>query len=148
MMKKIVAAKLHGIKVTGADLHYHGSITLDPEHCKRAGIVPLEFVDIWNKTNGQRISTYVIYGTPGAGECVLNGGAARTCEPGDELIICSNDMCETDELTSRSPTVLTFTKDNKIGEVLTYRVTKNDDGTFDFAIEKDGEAQDIPYRSN
>ena len=46
---KVLRAKLHGIRVTSADLDYHGSITLDPEHCEAAGIYPLEFVDIWNK---------------------------------------------------------------------------------------------------
>ena len=48
-MRKVVAGKLHGIRVTGADLEYHGSITLDPDHCEAAGILPMEFVDIWNK---------------------------------------------------------------------------------------------------
>ncbi|RVP84071.1 aspartate 1-decarboxylase, partial [Sinorhizobium meliloti] len=51
-MRKIVAAKLHGITVTDADLNYHGSITLDPDHCDEVGIFPLEFVDIWNKASG------------------------------------------------------------------------------------------------
>lgn len=59
-MKKFVAAKLHGIRVTESDLNYHGSITLDPDHCETAGILPMEFVDIWNKQSGARISTYVI----------------------------------------------------------------------------------------
>jgi len=47
------------------DLDYHGSITLDPEHCEAAGIYPLEFVDIWNKNSGARISTYVVFGDRG-----------------------------------------------------------------------------------
>ena len=52
-MLKVVRAKLHAIRVTGADLNYHGSITLDPEHCTEAGIYPLEFVEIWNKHSGR-----------------------------------------------------------------------------------------------
>src|SRR3954453_15238075 len=79
-MLKVVRAKLHAIRVTGADLNYHGSITLGPEHCTEAGIYPLEFVEIWNKHSGARLSTYVIYGEPGSRCCVLNGAAARTCQ--------------------------------------------------------------------
>ena len=77
-MRKIIAAKLHGLKVTGADLNYHGSITLDPDHCEQAGILPLEFVEIWNKSSGARISTYVILGERGSRCCVLNGAAAAS----------------------------------------------------------------------
>ncbi|MGY3408289.1 hypothetical protein ACVWZV_004402 [Bradyrhizobium sp. GM5.1] len=65
-MKKVLAAKLHGIHVTEANLHYHGSITLDPDQCHEAGILPMEFVEIWNKNSGARISTYVIFGEPGS----------------------------------------------------------------------------------
>lgn len=62
-MRKLVAGKLHGIYVTEANLSYHGSITLDPDHCEQAGILPMEFVEIWNKNSGARISTYVILGS-------------------------------------------------------------------------------------
>jgi aspartate 1-decarboxylase len=93
-MIKVVRAKLHGIRVTGADLNYHGSITLDPEHCKAAGIYPLEFVEIWNKSTAARISTYVIFGEAGSRCCILNGAAARTCHAGDEVIIAASDYIE------------------------------------------------------
>jgi aspartate 1-decarboxylase len=75
-VRKVVAAKLHGIHVTGANLNYHGSITLDPDHCEEAGIYPLEFLEIWNKNSGARISTYVILGERGSRCCILNGSAA------------------------------------------------------------------------
>lgn len=71
-MRKIVAGKLHGIHVTDANLNYHGSITLDPDHCEEAGILPMEFVEIWNKNSGARISTYVILGERGSRCCILN----------------------------------------------------------------------------
>ena len=54
MSIKHLRAKLHGIKVTGSELNYHGSITLDPAHCNMITIYPLEFVEIWNKNNGER----------------------------------------------------------------------------------------------
>ena len=146
-MKKIVAAKLHGITVTEADLNYHGSITLDPDHCEAAGIIPMEFVEIWNKNSGSRISTYVIYGDRGAGQCVLNGAAARSCQVGDQVIICSSDYIEADAITDISPTVLTFTPDNKIDEILTYKANRDADGRLTFDIIKDGAAQTIPYKA-
>jgi aspartate 1-decarboxylase len=89
-MRKVVGGKLHGIRVTEANLDYHGSITLDPEHCEAAGILPLEFVEVWNKHSGARISTYVILGERGSRCCIVNGAAARTCQRGDELIVCSS----------------------------------------------------------
>ena len=61
-MRKLVSRKLHGISVTEANLDYHGSITLDPDHCEEAGILPMEFVEILNKNSGARIPTYVILG--------------------------------------------------------------------------------------
>jgi aspartate 1-decarboxylase len=145
-MKKFVAAKLHGIHVTEADLEYHGSITLDPDHCEAAGILPMEFVDIWNKQSGARISTYVIYGTRGARQCILNGAAARTCQVGDQLIICSHDLRPAEDVIRIAPKVLTFTRDNEVGEVLTYAASRDAEGRLTFEIQKKGEAQPIPYK--
>jgi aspartate 1-decarboxylase len=134
-MIRIVRAKLHGIRVTGADLNYHGSITLDPEHCKQAGIYPLEFVEIWNKATAARISTYVIYGEAGSRCCILNGAAARTCHAGDEVIIAASDYIDPKELPSVSPRVLTFKPDNEVDEVLAYRVEEAGEH-FDFHIDR------------
>lgn len=133
-MKKIVAAKLHGIHITECDLNYHGSITLDPDHCERAGIMPMEFVEIWNKHSGARISTYVIYGEHGSKCCVLNGAAARTCQPGDQIIICSSDYREAGAVTDMAPRILTFERDNTVAQVLEYRATRNARGWYDFEI--------------
>lgn len=146
-MKTFVTAKLHGIRVTEADLDYHGSITLDPDHCEAAGILPMEFVDIWNKQSGARISTYVIYGTRGARQCILNGAAARTCQVGDQLIICANEMRPAADVTDLRPTVLTFTPENDIDEVLTYVAERNAEGRISFEIRKAGEPQAIPYKA-
>ncbi|MEY9559258.1 L-aspartate-alpha-decarboxylase [Sinorhizobium fredii] len=80
-MRKLVAGKLHGIRVTEANLNYHGSITLDPDHCEAAGILPMEFVEIWNKNSGARLSTYVILGERGSRCCILNGAAPGPASP-------------------------------------------------------------------
>jgi aspartate 1-decarboxylase len=135
---RAVRAKLHGIRVTGADLNYHGSITLDPEHCEKAGIYPLEFVEIWNKNSGTRITTYVIFGEPGSGCCILNGAAARSCQAGDEVIIAASDYIEPKGLYDLKTVVLTFTEDNKIDRVLRYDVYSSDKREFDFRILEDG----------
>ncbi|RWI01199.1 MAG: aspartate 1-decarboxylase [Mesorhizobium sp.] len=135
-MRKFVAAKLHGITVTGADLNYHGSITLDPDHCDEARILPMEFVEIWNKATGSRISTYVIYGERGTRCCVLNGAAARTCQVGDEIIVCSSAYIEEHQMVNIKPRVLTFHPDNSIRERMFYEGGINDDGTMRFAVRK------------
>jgi len=134
-MIKIMRAKLHGITITGAELDYHGSITLDPEICEKAGILPLEFVEIWNKSSGERITTYVIYGEPGSRCCILNGAAARTCQKGDQIIICaSTHIADPAELYTTRPTILTFGPDNRIEEEMHYEVKNTAARAFDFSV--------------
>ncbi|MDR2883993.1 MAG: aspartate 1-decarboxylase [Deferribacteraceae bacterium] len=136
-MIQILRAKLHGITVTGADLNYHGSITLDPEHCKAAGIYPMEFVDIWNKSSGARLSTYVIFGEAGSRCCILNGAAARTCQAGDQIIIAASKFIQDpQELYAVKPIVLTFNNDNSIDETLQYDVFNSDAMEYDFRVVK------------
>src|ERR1700730_367316 len=132
-MIKVIHAKLHGIRVTNANLDYHGSITLDPEHCETAGICPLEFVDIWNKNSGARISTYVIFGERGTRCCILNGAAARTCQIGDQVIIAASNYIERHALGDYDPVVLTFNSDNSVHEQLHYRV-RVVDGKHEFSV--------------
>ena len=133
-MVRVIRAKLHGVRVTSADLHYHGSITLDPEHCDQAGIYPTEFVEIWNKNSGARLTTYVIFGAPGSRCCVLNGAAARTCQVGDELIIAAAADVKPEELYAIRPRVVTFTPNNEIDQILYYEVFKSAARDFDFRI--------------
>jgi len=121
-MRMIIGAKLHGLKITGSDIDYHGSITLDPEYCKLVGIYPLEYVDVWNKNNGSRLSTYVIYGEKGSRCCILNGAASRTCQRGDEIIIASNIYIHENEITNIKPIIMTFKEDNQIDQILQYVV--------------------------
>jgi aspartate 1-decarboxylase len=122
-------AKLHGIRVTGAELNYEGSIALDPDHCRQVGLLPFEFVDIWNKTTGARISTYVILGEPGSGCCVLNGAAARTCQVGDELIIAASCEVDDKDITTLQPRVLIFDEANRVRETLVDRIIRKPDGS-------------------
>jgi aspartate 1-decarboxylase len=134
-MIRVIRAKLHGIRVTGADLNYHGSITLDPDHCRDVGIYPLEFVEVWNKATAARLTTYVIFGEAGSRCCILNGAAARTCHPGDELIIAASDYIHPGDLAAMKPRILTFLPDNAVDERLGYRVEAAGD-YYDFHIDK------------
>ena len=148
-MRKIVGGKLHGIRVTEANLDYHGSITLDPDHCERAGILPLEFVEIWNKHSGARLSTYVILGERGSRCCVVNGAAARTCQRGDELIICSAIYLDENSVSGVSPSVVVLDEGNNIVETLRYSVKVDGAGRYQFAILDDsGMRREIPLRSS
>jgi len=133
-MRKLVAGKLHGIHVTEANLNYHGSITLDPAHCEEAGILPMEFVEIWNKNSGARISTYVILGVRGSRCCILNGAAARTCQPGDQIIICNSIYLAEHKITELKPKVLTFDAQNNVVDRLTYSVSCDEDNRYRFEI--------------
>ena len=126
-MLQILRAKLHGIHVTDSDIDYHGSITIDSDILQQAQIYPLEFVYIWNKNTGSRISTYVIPGSRGSRCCILNGAAARTCQKGDPLIIVAFEYLEDPKLLiERTPKILTFDADNHLLETLCYEVEKTD----------------------
>lgn len=133
-MRNLVAGKLHGIYVTEANLNYHGSITLDPDHCEEAGILPMEFVEIRNKNSGARISTYVILGQRGSRCCILNGAAARTCQAGDQIIICNSVYLDESRITSLKPRVLTFDEHNHIRDRLSYSVNVDPQGRYNFDI--------------
>jgi aspartate 1-decarboxylase len=128
----VIRAKLHDIRVTDADIDYQGSVTLDPEHCEAVGIVPLEFVEIWNKNSGARISTYVIWGQRGSRCCVLNGAAARTCQPGDPVIIVARISVPPAEIESVRPRIAIMEPDNRIARLMEYRVGRDRQGRLDF----------------
>lgn len=130
MKRTVLHAKLHGLHVTGADLHYEGSIALDPEQTDLAGLLPFEFVEIWNKSSGARISTYIIHGEPGSRCCVLNGAAARTCQAGDELIIAARTDVDDSELASVRPRVVLFDAKNRATAVHEYAFTRSPKGAW------------------
>ena len=132
-MRRIVAGKLHCIHVTDANIDYHGSVTLDPDHCEQAGILPMEFVEIWNKNSGARLTTYVILGARGSRCCILNGAAARTCQRGDPVIICNSIYLDEARITEIRPRVLTFDRCNRVKEVLAYSVERDQDGRYAFS---------------
>ena len=96
----------------------------------------MEFVEIWNKNNGNRISTYVIFGKPGSKCCILNGSAARTCQIGDELIIAASHYANPKDIMKLRPKVLTFNNKNEIVNTLEYVVTDDNNSYYQFNIEE------------
>ncbi len=140
--------KLHGVRVTESALHYHGSVTIDADILEASGLLPLEFVNIWNKSSGARISTYVLPGTRNSGLVCLNGAAARTCQVGDEVIITAErglgaealprpPASRADEPFSYATRVLTFRHDervNQIDTILRYTLTRAGDGRMRFTL--------------
>lgn len=136
---EVISAKLHGIKITESALHYHGSVTIDEDILRKAGIRPMEFVYIWNKASGARISTYVLPGEKGSGVVCLNGAAARSCQVGDEVIISLSKYVTNDEMGERKAKVLTFNHEsriNMIDEILEYDFVNDTDDNWQFKINK------------
>lgn len=100
MQRFMLKSKLHRVTVTHADLNYEGSITIDEALMQKADLMPFEKVDIYNVSNGERFSTYVIKGKRGSGVICLNGAAARKASKGDVIIIASYVMVD-DGLTKK-----------------------------------------------
>jgi len=94
-LRVICKSKIHQAAVTGADLHYVGSIGIDKTLMEMTDIAPGEQVAVWNINNGQRIETYAIPLPEGSGQVVVNGAAARHFQPGDRIIVAA--FCLTDE---------------------------------------------------
>lgn len=93
LLRSYLIGKIHNIRLTDKNIQYVGSITLGPEYLLASGIQPNEMVQIVNVENGARFTTYVLDGGR-AGECTLNGGAARLAEVGDKLIIMAFGQSE------------------------------------------------------
>lgn len=110
-------AKIHRARVTEADLHYVGSVTVDQELLEAAGILPYEQVDIYDITNGARLTTYALPGERGSGEIKINGAAAHLVRPGDLVIPVAYGVFEEEEAKSLKPTVVLVDERNRILEV-------------------------------
>lgn len=89
MIRRLLKSKIHRATVTEANIEYEGSVTIDRELMDAADLVPYEQVDIWNCSNGNRLTTYVIEGERGQRQICVNGAAAHLMKPGDLVIIAS-----------------------------------------------------------
>ena len=117
MTRDMFKSKIHRIRVTGADVNYEGSITLDPELMKAADILQYERVHVWNVTRGTRLETYAITGKAGTGDCVLNGAAAHLNKPGDIVIVATFAPMSAAEAKKHVPAVVFVDEKNRIREI-------------------------------
>ena len=113
MRIEVLKSKIHRVKITQAELHYVGSITIDEALMEAADIVENEKVQVVNINNGERIETYVIKGERNSGDVCLNGPAARKAQVGDIVIIITYASIEKADASGHSP-ILVFPNDNNL----------------------------------
>lgn len=118
----MLKGKIHRATVTEACLHYEGSITIDRDLMEAANMLEYEKVEIYNVTNGNRFSTYVISGERGRGDICLNGAAARMVSPGDLVIIAGYAEYDEAELENHKPALCFVDDQNRIAEKRTFEV--------------------------
>lgn len=114
MERKMLKSKIHRATLTGADLHYEGSVTIDLDLMEAADILPYEAVSIWNVTNGSRFETYAIEGERGSGVICINGAAARLVSPRDLVIIASFSSMSDAEARAYEPKLVFVDEQNRI----------------------------------
>jgi len=114
MFRTMCKSKIHRATVTGADLNYVGSITIDPVLMEAADLLEYEKVQVVDIDNGARFETYVIPGERGAGEICLNGAAARLVHPGDKVIVISYAQYDEAEMSTYRPTFVFVDEENRI----------------------------------
>ena len=114
MQIEVVKSKIHRVTVTGAELNYIGSITIDEDLMEASNIIEGEKVQIVNINNGERLATYVIKGQRGSKEICLNGPAARKVQKGDIIIIISYAIMDFEAAKSFSPTLIFPNEDNSL----------------------------------
>lgn len=120
MLINMLKGKIHRAVVKQAELHYVGSITVDPVLMEAAGILEYEYVQIVDVENGNRFETYTIAGEPDSGMICLNGAAARQVAVGDHIIIMSYAQMTPEEAKEHKPNVVFVDEENKIREVSQY----------------------------
>ena len=115
-MRIMMKSKIHRAHVTGVNIDYEGSITIDRRLMEEADILPYEQVQVLNLNNGARFSTYAIEGEPDSGEIRINGAAARLAAKGDTVIILSYCHVEKDEARGFMPRLVYVDARNVITE--------------------------------
>lgn len=113
MRRRMLKSKVHRATVTDANLHYVGSITIDPDLLDAADILEYEQVAVVDIDNGARLETYVIPGRRGSGDMCLNGAAARLVQPGDKIIVISYADYDDTELANYEPKIVHVDTSNR-----------------------------------
>jgi aspartate 1-decarboxylase len=113
MRRFLLKSKIHRATVTDADINYDGSITLDRDLMDAADLLEHEQVDIYDVTNGARLTTYAIAGPRGSGVVCINGAAARLVRPGDLVIVASYGEYSTEEALEHQPSIVLVDERNR-----------------------------------
>ena len=111
---QVLKSKIHRARVTQAELHYVGSITLDEDLMEASNLIENELVQVLNIANGERFETYVIKGDRGSGTVCLNGPAARKVQVGDIVIIVSYAVMDFEEAKKFKPSLVFPDADNRL----------------------------------
>jgi len=117
MNRTMLKSKIHRATITDSDLHYVGSITVDPELLEASDILEFEQVAVVDVDNGARFETYTIAGQRGSGEIKVNGAAARLVHTGDTIIIISYASYDAAEMANYEPRVVHVNRSNEIIDV-------------------------------
>ena len=113
MLRTMLQAKLHRVRVTQADLEYEGSCGIDEALLEASGLRENQYIELYNINNGERFSTYIIKAPRGSGAISLNGAAARKAMVGDLLIICAYSVYSDAELENHEPVVVLVDEQNR-----------------------------------
>lgn len=113
MQRIMLKSKIHRATLTGTDLNYEGSITVDPILLEAADILPGEQVHVLNLNNGQRLITYAIQGERGSGVMLLNGPAARLGMVGDIVVVLTYANFDETDIADYNPNVVLVDKENR-----------------------------------
>ncbi len=111
---EVLKSKIHRVKITQAELHYVGSITIDENLMDAANMIENEKVQVLNLSNGERLETYIIKGERGSGTICMNGPAARKNQVGDIVIVISYASMDFEEAKIWKPTLIFPTENNKL----------------------------------
>jgi aspartate 1-decarboxylase len=116
-LRTVLKSKIHRARVTQADLHYEGSITIDPDLMQAADILPFEQVHVLDVDNGARLTTYAIEGERGSGQVCINGAAARLVSVGDTVIILTYATATEAEARELRPALVYVDESNRIARI-------------------------------
>jgi aspartate 1-decarboxylase len=114
MQIEVMKSKIHRVKITEANLHYIGSITIDEDLMEAANLIENEKVQVLDLDNGERLETYVIRGTRGSGMICMNGPAARRINVGDTVIVISYGIMDFEEAKKFKPSIIFPKEDNSL----------------------------------
>ena len=114
MLTTLLKGKLHMAAVTQAELWYDGSCAIDADLVKLAGLREFEEIDIWNVTNGERFTTYIILAEAGSGTISMNGGAARRVQVGDRIVIAAFGQFSEEEADNYQPKLVYLDENNRV----------------------------------